>query len=341
MLSFTGGLKVFVALEPVDLRKSFSGLACQREPAGAQARRHCADKPRLRAHRTTLGFALGGEQRRGHFPTRISMSSISAASSWIWEGGSFLAVTSVPLNDRGFRYGMSVFESLRVTHGELEFFDKHRARLVQACAEREIPLDESALDQVTAIFSDDVRTGFTRIYVTAGDGAPSAPADAPRIFVFIEDRTPPGPDDVWEITLHDESYHAPFGGLKTANYWFNCDALGRARRRGFDEALLFNDRAELVSACCANVFLVAGDALLTPPKSSGCRTGVIREWVCNRRKTEERRLRREDVVNADEIFLTNSWIGVMPVATVEGRPLGRRSIGPMLAAELANRRAEF
>ena len=233
---------------------------------------------------------------------------------------------------------MSVFESLRVSHGELEFFEKHSARLVQACAEREIPLDESALVAVAPLFSFDARSGFARIYVTAGDGAPSASAEQPRIFVFIEDRTPPGPNDVWEITLHDESYHALFGGLKTANYWFNCDALGRARRRSFDEALLFNDRAELVSACCANVFLVHGKRLLTPPKSAGCRAGVIREWVINRRKTEERRLRREDVVNADEIFLTNSWIGVMPVATLEGRPLGPRHIAPRLAAELEARR---
>jgi branched-subunit amino acid aminotransferase/4-amino-4-deoxychorismate lyase len=267
------------------------------------------------------------------------MSSIAATASWIWEKGSFLAASSVPLTDRGFRYGMSVFESLRVTRGEPEFFEKHRARLVQACAEREIALDEAALDRAATLFAPDARSGFARIYVTAGDGPPAAVADAPRVFVFIEDRTPPGPDDSWEITLHDESCHPSFGGLKTANYWFHCDALARARRRGFDEALLFNDRAELVSACCANVFVLQGERLLTPPKSSGCRAGVIREWVVARRKVEERRIRREDVVHADEIFLTNSWIGVMPVATLEGRPLGRREIGPRLAAELEARRA--
>jgi branched-subunit amino acid aminotransferase/4-amino-4-deoxychorismate lyase len=181
---------------------------------------------------------------------------------------------------------------------------------------------------------------LARLYVTAGDGLAAAPAEQARLIVFLEPRTPPGPDDVWEIGLHDESYHPPFGGLKTANYWFNCDALARARRRQLDETLLFNDRAELVSACCANVFLVRDDRLCTPARSSGCRPGVIREWVIARRKVEERRLRREDVVNAEEIFLTNSWIGILPVATVEGRPLGPRAIGPKLAAELANRRGE-
>jgi len=202
-------------------------------------------------------------------------------------------------------------------------------------------VEEAALTASAELFASGQRSGFARIYVTAGDGGPASPLEQPRILVLLESRTPPGPDDSWEITLHDESYHAPFGGLKTANYWFNCDALARARRRGLDETILFNDRAEVVSASMANVFVLRDDRLYTPPKSTGARSGVIREWVINRRKVTEHRLRREDIVNADEIFLTNSWIGVMPVATVEGRPLGPRSVGPKLAAELERRRDEY
>ncbi len=257
--------------------------------------------------------------------------------AWHWTGDQFEPATSVPLTDRGFRYGMSVFESLRVTRGAPEFFEQHTARLLQAAADREFTLDESALPKIPALFEN--LSGFARLYLTAGDGAPSSAADATRLLVFLEDRTPPADDDVWEIGLHDEPYTAPFGGLKTANYWFNCDAYARARCRGFDETLLFNDRAELVSASMANVFLVHDDRILTPPRSSGARAGVIREWVIGRRKVEERRLRREDVLNADEIFLTNSWIGIRPVATLEGRALAHRFVAPRLAAELEQRRA--
>jgi branched-subunit amino acid aminotransferase/4-amino-4-deoxychorismate lyase len=235
---------------------------------------------------------------------------------------------------------MSVFESLRVARGEAEFFEQHLARLVQACAEREFAIDESALRAASALFRQSASEGFARLYVTAGDGPLTAAATQPRFYVFIEDRPAPDPDDAWELTIHDDTYHPPFGGLKTANYWFNADALARARTRRFDEALLFNDRAELVSACCANVFLCHGDRISTPARSSGARPGVIREWVVARRKVEERRLRREDATSADEIFLTNSWLGVQPVATLEGRPLGPRSIGPKLAAELIARREE-
>jgi branched-subunit amino acid aminotransferase/4-amino-4-deoxychorismate lyase len=208
--------------------------------------------------------------------------------------------------------------------------------LYTACVERDFPLEERALEAVPALLAN--LAGFARVYVTAGDGGPAELIKASRVFVTIELRDP-RLDESWEIGICEEPWTPVFPGLKTANYWRHCDALTTARQRGFAETLLFNDHAELASACCANVFLVHGETILTPGRSSGCRAGVVREWVMKRRPVQERRLRREDVVNADEIFLTNSWIGVMPVATLEGRPLGPRRVGPKLAAEWEHRRA--
>ncbi len=254
--------------------------------------------------------------------------------AWRWNGAAFEPADSVPLSDRGFRYGMSVFESIRISGGQPEFFERHRSRLISACAERDLAVDEDVLSAAATLLDED---GFARIYVTAGDGGPTSPADEPRVFILSEPRSPETAD-CYELTLSEETYRPLFAGLKTANYWFNTETLAVARRKGFDEVLLFYEFAELVSACMANVFLVRDDKIVTPSRSSGCRAGVIREWVIARRKVEERRLRREDVVNAEEIFLTNSWLGIMPVATIEGRPLGHRFIGPRLAAELENRR---
>ena len=252
---------------------------------------------------------------------------------WHWNGETFFPAQQVPLSDRGFRYGMAVFETLRIRGGEPEFFAQHRARLLTACAERSLSVEETIVDAAAALLQG--RHGIARVYVTAGDGTPGAPA-VPRVFVLFEERSGRGAESC-ELTICDEPHRPLFAGLKTANYWFHADALAQAQRRGFDEALIFNDFAELISACMANVFVVHGRRISTPPRSSGARAGVIREWVIGRRKVEERRLRREQIVSADEIFLTNSGRGVLPVATLEGRPLGPRAIGPKLAAELENR----
>ncbi len=256
--------------------------------------------------------------------------------SWLWTGSEYAAEVAIPFSDRGFRYGMSLFETLRVWNGSIEFWEQHRRKLLASCIERDFPIEEKPLWQIADVLETAGINGVARIYVTAGDGAPSAPAK-PRIAILLEAREAETAD-CWEIGIHDDAYRAPFGGMKTGNYWFNADALTQSKARRFDEALLFNDYAELVSACCANVFLVHGKRISTPPRSSGCREGVLRDWVIKRRKVEERRIRREDVVNADEIFLTNSWVGVMPVATLEGRPLGPRSVGAKLTGEIVRLR---
>ena len=232
---------------------------------------------------------------------------------------------------------MSLFESMAVWNGKVESWLEHQQRLQIACAERDFFADESAFASVCATLESAQMNGFARIYITAGDGGPAAPIEAPRILLLLEAREPER-EDSWALGFHDDVYHPPFAGLKTANYWFNCDALAQARARKCDEALLFNDHAELVSACCANVFLVRDDEVFTPPRGSGCRQGVIREWVIKQTKVTERRLRREDVTMADEIFLTNSWLGIMPISTLEGRPLGPRRVSPRLVGEFVQRR---
>jgi branched-subunit amino acid aminotransferase/4-amino-4-deoxychorismate lyase len=257
--------------------------------------------------------------------------------SWLWNGRAFEPATSVPLTDRGFRYGMSLFESMRVWNGTIEFWPQHQQRLLSACGECDFPLPESALVAAGPLLESAGMNGFARVYVTAGDGGPATAVTASRVFLLLESREAER-EESWDICFHDDHCRPLFSGLKTANYWFNTAALTHARARGFGEAVLFNDLGEVVSACCANIFVVQGDRILTPGRGAGCRLGIVRDWVIKRRKVEERRLRREDVVNADEIFLTNSWLGVMPVSTLEGRPLGPRSIGPKLAAEMERRR---
>jgi len=259
--------------------------------------------------------------------------------SWLWNGTAFVRRKHIPVSDRGFRYGMSVFETIKVWEGKPQFLDRHLSRLRSACAERDIPWDEPALEKVEKLLSKMTFKGVARLYATAGDGGPAAKVTDSRLLVICEEREAET-ETSYQVNIHDEDYRPLFLGLKTANYWFNADALAQARARKADEALLFNDLGELVSACMANVFLVRDDQVYTPSRASGCRGGVIRDWVIRRRNTIEKRLRREDVLKADEIFITNSWLGVMPVSTVEGRPVGPSMIGRKLAGALEVRMQE-
>jgi branched-subunit amino acid aminotransferase/4-amino-4-deoxychorismate lyase len=87
-------------------------------------------------------------------------------TSWLWIGDRFEPCDSVPLTDRGFRYGMSVFESLRVNRGEPEFFEPHLARLLSACADRSFSVPEAALRVAAEVLQNHAASGFARLYVT-------------------------------------------------------------------------------------------------------------------------------------------------------------------------------
>lgn len=245
--------------------------------------------------------------------------------SWQWRDHEFAPCESVPLSDRGFRYGMSVFESLRVHQSEPQFLDAHLDRLRHACVRRNLPYDPRAMNAVENTLRASGMNGFARMYVTAGDGAITAATSDSRIFLFIESRIRPAAT-AWEIEVSPEILGSAFAGDKTGNYWVNVAALQWAHSNGKHEALLFNHHAQLVSACTANVFLVHDSRIRTPSTKCGARAGVIREQLMERIAVEECPLSMEDVHTADEIFVTNSWVGVASVASVGPRQMPSRDV---------------
>ena len=255
--------------------------------------------------------------------------------SWIWSHDRFLPCDSVPLADRGFRYGMSVFESLPVRNSVPIFLREHLARLTAASARCGFRINGAALAACEDLLVGS-GNGFARVYITAGDGSVTGDCEHPRVFVFVEPREPT-PARVYhrgyDLGIAPEPHQPLFGGLKTANYWANLEAFRAGVLRKKNETLLFNPRSELISACMANVFLIRDGCLQTPALASGARHGVLREWVLARRAVEERALTRADLAAAEEIFLTSSWLGIMPVSSLEDHPLATRSTAAALREE--------
>lgn len=254
--------------------------------------------------------------------------------SWAWTGDTFASQTSAPLSDRGFRYGMSLFESVRVHRSTPVFFEQHLARLHTACNDRGFALPAGVTDAaIHALLAGAGTDGFARIYVTAGEGTLTSPATACRLYIFLEQRAEPQKTS-YTATIPDETYKPLFGGLKTANYWSNAEAMQRAAAAGFDEALLFNDHAELISGSTSNVFLVHQGKIRTPSLSTGAREGVLREWIISSAPVKECSLFINDVMTADEAFISNSWVGIMPLRQVDSHIFPSSSITDTLSEKL-------
>src|SRR5690606_35649704 len=100
--------------------------------------------------------------------------------TWTLIDGVFRPGAAVPVTDRGFRYGMSVFETIAVFEGRLLFWDEHKERLRRACEAAEF-----FFRPIPAFPALEGKTGMLRLYVTAGDGGPSEPAEGTRVFALF------------------------------------------------------------------------------------------------------------------------------------------------------------
>lgn len=255
--------------------------------------------------------------------------------SWLRAGNAFVPCDAIPISDRGFRHGMAVFESLPVLRGAPLFLPQHCERLRAACADTGLLAAIPAWTEFEALLRGVPFDAFARIYVTAGDGGVSGSTEHGRVFVFAEPqaRHQTFSNDGYRLATHPAPHTPLFPGLKTANYWANIAALRRARENQCDEALLFHPDGSLISACMANVFIVRNGKFETPSISSGARPGVIREWVMRRRSVAERHITPGDLRGAGELFITNSRLGIMPAASLDGRLLASRAAAAQLRVE--------
>jgi branched-chain amino acid aminotransferase len=241
--------------------------------------------------------------------------------TWKQSGSAWETVESVPLADRGFRYGMSVFETIAVVAGRPLLLGEHLERLRLAagtCGLDLPPLPEFDFSRLS--------TGMLRFYVTAGPGAPGDAFEGNVYALF--DQAEAG----WNLSaLRVMSCAAPYlprpGGWKSGNYWQNIEAMGLAKRAGCDEALLFNPAGMLVGAAMANVFLQIDGKWITPALETGARDGAVRSWVLSHFGVEEGILESRDVARCSAAFLTNSRIGIRSVREMDGRPLANEASG--------------
>lgn len=242
----------------------------------------------------------------------------SPARGWLHRDGAWTGAEALPFADRALRYGMSVFETIGVREGRALLFDAHISRLASAARDLLGAAIEPTLPPLGA-----TDRGMLRLYVTAGDGTPTDPVNAPRLFAFFEPLVGK-PPDFQTARLHGESV-SPFAhGAKTGNYWMQCAAQAAARADGFDHALLVDEQGRLLSGAMGNLFYVLGGQLLTPSTTLAVRPGVMRAWVMEQEEVGETESQAEDLTEAAEVFLTNSRWGVMPlqVGSIAPGPVG-------------------
>jgi branched-chain amino acid aminotransferase len=258
--------------------------------------------------------------------------------------------------DRGFLYGDSVYETIATVGGRLFALEEHLDRLERSAARLALPLPpRRALAEAIAATVAEAGNAETRVRVMVTRGAgpldlDPASAGEPTLVVIAQPLTGPSAqmyDGGVAVAIVSVLRNLPGAidpAVKSGNYLNNVLALQEARRRypGAHEAILCAAGGSVAEGASSNVFVVQGGVVITPALGVGILEGVTRGKVlalCREEGIpcqERDRVTPDELRAADEVFLTSAARAVLPVTTVDGRPVGKGTPGPVTRRLMAS-----
>ena len=253
----------------------------------------------------------------------------------------------ISVYDHGLLYGDGVFEGMRSYSGKVFRLKEHLDRLYESARAicLEIPMSKSDMEKATyeTLQKNNLVDAYIRLIVTRGAGSlgldPNKTSD-PQV-IIIADSISLYPAEFYEkglkiITASTIRNHpaALSPRIKSLNYLNNIMAKIEGLQAGCIEALMLNHKGEVAECTGDNIFIVKRGVLMTPPKDAGILEGITRNAILDLAKelgiiAFEQTMTRHDLFVADECFLTGSAAEVIPVVTIDGRPVGSGSVGPV------------
>ncbi len=232
----------------------------------------------------------------------------------------------------GLLNGWGVFSTLRVKSGVLFAWERHYARMKRDAEVLHVPFPEAAYLETRLrklIEANEAWHSTLRVAVVRNQGGAFDAPNLDRDFDLIAFTKPLANwGDSVRLGLVPHARHAAnvFRGTKMLSWCFNLTWNESARQSHLDEVVLLNERGEVAELTSANIFVVRGKEILTPPLDSGCLPGITRALILEELeipgyRVAEVMLTPADLASADEVFVTSSTRDTLPVATIEGLPL--------------------
>ena len=235
-------------------------------------------------------------------------------------------------NNRGFLFGDSIFETIKVLNNKVLFLEDHYFRLMASMriCRMEIPMnftmeyfESQILNLIQSLKnSNSFRVRFTVYRDSEGFYLPKS-----RNVQFIVTATPLNSElysfqkEIYEVELYKDSYVPKqlLSTLKTNNKMLQITGSIFADENGYDNCLVLNDEKNVIEALQSNIFMKTGNVVSTPPVSDGCLNGIMRKQILEILKkmegieVKETSISPFDLQKADELFLTNVISGIQPI----------------------------
>jgi branched-chain amino acid aminotransferase len=271
---------------------------------------------------------------------------MSDAPRKVWLNGELVdgGTARISAFDMAVSHGVGLFETMRAYRGTVFRLDAHIERLRRSAEALKwrAPLDFDALRAAVRqlLAANQLTDARVRLTVTGGTVPPGVEAHPTPTVLATAAPAQAYPGEFYEkgmtvlISKYRQDRDDPLAGHKTICYWPRLIALQEAHEAQCGEALWFTTQNLLAEGCISNVFVVRNGVLKTPPLDTPVLPGIVRAAIQEAataagRSVQELPLTINDLLDAEEAFLTNSVMEVMPVCRVERKSIGDGKPGPI------------
>lgn len=249
-------------------------------------------------------------------------------SATVWFKGELVpGALAIDPGDRGLLLGDGIFETIAVFNGKAVWLSDHLDRLLAGATTLGIPADGVAIQTAVAetLRATPHRHGILRLTLTRGSGVRGLAADGakPSLLVTVNPWVKGmlfSPAKLVTSTIR-RNETSPASRLKTLSYIDNILAAREAAAARSDDALFLNTQGNVAATTIANIFMLRGGRLITPPESAGILPGIARKKLLTAVGADEREIAPAELFDAEAVFLTNSLRLIRPIHALDGRSL--------------------
>lgn len=245
--------------------------------------------------------------------------------------GSIVSEDKIKLNhqNRAFKYGDGIFETIKVQNNKVVFFEDHYFRLMASMRmlRMKIPMNftlEFLEEEILRTLKQESSEGNifrVRLNVYRRNGGLYTPVTNEVDYIIDVKEYNYTTKSTYKVDVFKDFYN--YSGLlstvKTTNRMLNVIASVFAQENELDSCILLNERKGVVEVTNGNIFLIKGKEVKTPALTEGCIKGIIRKKVIEQLEKSEHYTIEEtsispfEIQKADEVFITNAIVGIQPI----------------------------
>lgn len=249
--------------------------------------------------------------------------------------------SSISVFDHGLLYGDGVYDTLRIIDKKAFAFEDHLQRLFESASALSIKIPYSKNELINIIKNtfkkSKLKDAFIRIIITRGIGEQGLISESIPNVVVIASNRKFKPLEKISLTISEIrriDKNAVNSKIKTLNYINNILAKRKAIDNGFDDAILLNNEGFLTEATTSNLFMVKNGEIITPSSESGILDGITRKIIIQNFKVNEKLLTVEDLMNAEEVFLSGTADFITSVNTIDNHNFSRFDFAEKILVKL-------